>query len=79
MRPDELVVLVSLCEDTQKKTWLAIEHASDICVGDAGVPPGCVYGYTHLIFVEVSCSAVELHNACCGATRDLMQACALGG
>jgi hypothetical protein len=48
--PDELAVPVPLSEDAHE-TWLAIEHASDVCVGDAGVSPGCGDGDAYLAFI----------------------------
>ena len=75
--PDELAVPVPLCEDAHE-AWLSIEHASDVCIGDAGVAPGCVDGDAHLVFVEVGCPEVEAHDACGGAARDFVQARALG-
>ena len=75
--PNEFAVPVSLSEDAHE-AWLSIEHASDVCVRDAGVAPGCVDGDAHLVFVEVGCPGVEAHDACGGAARDFVQARALG-
>ena len=55
--PNELAVLVAFCEDADE-AWLAIEHLSDVCWGDASVEPCRGHSDAHLVFCAVSSAAV---------------------
>ena len=48
-----------------------VEHASDICVGDASVTSGGVYGDVQFFLIEVNCPTVEAHYVwwCCEGFR----------